>query len=65
LNVSIASERQQRKLAKEIWGDSLVAEKGAFSFPADGGGEKIVAVPFVHFPNLIGTVADLVERHER
>ena len=61
MNVSIASERQQRKLAKEILGDNLVAEKGAFTFPSDDGGE----VPFVYFPNFIATVADLVERRER
>ena len=31
-NISIASERQQRKLAKEMVGEKLVAERGAFSF---------------------------------
>lgn len=64
MNVSIASERQQRKLAKEILSDNLVAEKGAFTVPADEGvgGEKIVEVPFVYFPNFIATVADIVDR---
>ena len=49
LNVSIASERKQRTLAKEILGDNLVAEKGAFSFPVDKGGES----PLSTFPTLL------------
>ena len=39
LNVSIASERQQRKLAKDIIGDNLVAERGAFILSSDMKGQ--------------------------
>ena len=65
MNISIASERQQRKLAKGIVGDNFVAERGAFVFSSDRGREEIREVPFVYRPNLIAAIADLVESHER
>ena len=49
---------EQRRLAKSIISDNLIAEEGAFTFPNDSGGE---VVPFVHVPNLIAKSADLVE----
>ena len=64
--VRMAGERKQREIAQEIVGDNVVAEKGAFSFPAEkGGGEIIKEVPFVFVPNLIRKVADVVAEHER
>lgn len=65
LNVSIASEKKQREMADEIVGDNLVAERGAFTFSVDKGGEMIRDVPFVYCPNLIAKVADTVQHHER
>lgn len=59
------SERKQRKIAKTIIGDNLIAEKGAFTFPNDGGGEIVREVPFVYVPNLVAKSADLVTAHQR
>ncbi len=52
-------------MANDIVGENLVAERGAFSFSQDIG-EVIRAVPFVyvHVPNLIAKVADIIHRHE-
>lgn len=63
--IEIASERKQRKLAKEIIGENVKAERAPFTFSKDGGGEEIREVPFVYVPNLIQKVADLVAHNER
>ena len=59
------SEVKQRAMANTITGDNLKAEKGAFTFPQDKGGEVIREVPFVYCPNLIAKVADSVTHHQR
>ncbi len=59
-NISIASERQQGKPAKGNISDNLVAERGAFNFSTDYG-EEIWEVPFVYSPNLMITIAELVD----
>lgn len=64
LNVSIASEAKQRKMAKTIVGDNLVAERGAFTFPHNGG-EVVKEAAFVYCPNLIAKVTDIVEHHRQ
>ena len=61
-NIHLASENKQRSLAKEITGDSMEAERGAFLFSLEKG---IRAVPFVYVPNLICKVADLLTHNER
>lgn len=61
----MGSEAKQRVLAKEIIGDNLVIEKGAFTSPRKGGGEDIEEVPFGYVGNLIRRAADLIERHSR
>ncbi len=65
MDVHIASEGKMRKLAKEIVGDNMVSENGAFTFPSDKGGEEIKEVPFVYVPNFIAKVADVISQHER
>lgn len=65
LNISVASERKQRSLAKTTVGENLVAEMGAFTKRLDGGGEEICEVPFVYVPNLVRAVSDLVEEHRQ
>lgn len=64
-DVHIAGERQQRKLADQLVGDNVTAENGAFTFPAEKGGEEIREVPFVYVKNLIAKIADILEQHER
>ena len=64
LNVSIASEAQQRKMAAEIIGQDPVAETGPFSVAVEKG-EEIKQVPFVYFPNLIAKIGDTIHQHER
>ena len=49
----MGSEVKQRALAKDLVGDNIVAELGAFTFKRDGGGEEIREVPFIYVPNLI------------
>ena len=61
----MGSEAKQRALAKDIIGDNIVAELGAFTFRREGGGEEIREVPFAYVPNLIRKVADLVEQYQR
>ena len=56
---------KQRALAKDVIGDNMTAEMGAFSFRRDGGGEAIKEVPFVYVPNLIRKATDLIEEHRR
>ena len=41
----------------------MVAERGAFSFRGDGGGEEMRDVPFVYVPNIIRRATDLIEAH--
>ena len=63
MGISVGSEVKQRALAKEIVGDNLAAENGAFTFRRDGGGEEIRETPFVYVPNLIRRATDLIEHH--
>ncbi len=63
-NVSIGSERKQRKLAKLSQSGNLVAERGSFTFSVDRG-EEIKEVSFVCSPNLVITIAELVDKHDR
>ena len=65
LGISVGSELKQRSLAKEILGDNLVSEMGAFTFKRDGGGEEIKHKPFVYVPNLIKRASDMVEQHRQ
>ena len=65
LNVTIASEMKQRAMAKTIVGENLKAEKGAFTFSQDKGGEVIREAPFVYCPNLIAKVTDSITHHKR
>ena len=64
MNVHIASEGKLRKLAKEVVGENIVAENGAFTFATEHG-EEIRQVPFVYVPNFIAKVADVVSQHEK
>ena len=62
--MAVTSEAKQRIIAKDIVGDNLVAEKGAFTCKAKEGGEEIKEVPFVYVPNLVRKAADLIETHQ-
>lgn len=59
----MGSEVKQRALAKDLIGDNIQAELGAFTFRLDGGGEEIRETPFVYIPNLIRRATDLIEEH--
>ena len=63
--VHIVGERKQRELAKQIIGENVAAEKGAFTFPGEKGGEVIREAPFVYVPNLIRKVSDVVLQYQR
>ena len=63
LQVSMTSERKQRKLAIEVLGDNLTVEKVAFTFPAEGGGTEVKDAPLAYAPNLVRKVADLIAYH--
>jgi hypothetical protein len=52
-HINFGSEVKQRALMKEIVGDNITAELGAFTVKRDGGGETIKEIPFVYVPNLI------------
>ncbi len=61
----MASELQQRKLAKTIIDQTIVAERGAFTFDVQKGISEVREVPFVYRPNLIAAIADTVNRHHK
>ena len=42
-------------------GENLVAERGAFTFSRDKGGEEIRGVPFVYTPNFIAKVVEIIQ----
>ena len=63
MHIHVASEAKQRAIAKDIVGDNIVAEWGAFTFKRDGGGEDIRQTPFVYVPNIVRKVTDLIEMH--
>ena len=65
MNIAVASECKQRSLVKDIVGDNIVAEVGAFTFSPKDGGEEIREVPFVYVPNLVRKVADVIEEHSK
>lgn len=65
LHIDVGSEAKQRALAKEIVGDNIVAEMGAFTFRLDGGGDEIREAPFVYVPNLIRRASDLIQQHSQ
>lgn len=63
LNVSLASEGKQRRIAKQLLDrENFVIEKGAFLFNK---GREIKEVPFAYVPNIIAKVADFIAAHER
>jgi hypothetical protein len=65
--VSIASEKEMRKRAKEVVGECVVVEKVALTFPLkDGhGGEEIKLRPYGHIPDLWAKVLQLLEENEK
>ena len=63
--VSFASEGKQRAMAKNLIGDNLRAEMGAFTSRREGGGEEIRETPFVCVPNLIAKVSDILSLNDR
>ena len=62
-NVSLASERKQRQLAKELVGENLSAEMVPFTFSTDDGVE-FRETPFVFVPNIMARVADKLVLHQ-
>ena len=63
VNVAIASERKQRKLAATLISDSLTAEMGAFSVSEKGKDPTIIQAPFVYYANFIAKVSDMISHH--
>ena len=61
LKVSLASENEQRELAKELE-TPVVSEMVPFTFSVDGR-EQIKEAPFVFVPHLINHVKDLLSHH--
>jgi len=63
-NVSLASERKKRVLAKNITGDNYEVESVPFTFTVDNA-EVIKEAPFVYVQNLIRKLSDVVASHEK
>ena len=62
-NISLASERQQRKLATAEGGTNLVCEMVPFTFHDEGDGENFCKAPFAFVPNLRGRLSDRLTVH--
>ena len=63
--VSIASERKQRALSKELVGSNLASEAALFSFPMESCGEELRPAPLVYVPDLSGKIFQLLEQNDR
>ena len=63
--VSIASERNQRALSKELVGSNLASEAAFFSFPMVSCGEELRPAPLVYVPDLSGKIFQLLEQNYR
>ena len=63
-NISLASERKQRVLAKDLVGENYKVESVPFSFTIDSR-EVIQEAPFVYVPNLIQKLADVDTSHQK
>ena len=63
--VSIASERKQRALSKELVGNNLASEAALFSFPMENCGEELRPAPLVYVPDLSGKIVQLLEQNDR
>ncbi len=61
----MASELQQRELAKTIIDQTIVAERGAFTFDVEKGRSEVREAQFVYRPNLIAAITDTVNRNHR
>ena len=64
-NVSFASERLERNLAKELVGPNYTAEAVMLTFPLDGGGEELRKAPFAYIPNLKDKVIQLLDQNDK
>ena len=51
-------------MAKDIVGENIAADKGAFTFTVSKV-EEVMEVPFVYGPNIITRVADTVHKYKR
>ena len=64
--MSIASERKQRALSKELVGSNLASEAALFSFPMEScGKEELRPAPLVYVPDLSGKIFQLLEQNNR
>lgn len=63
--VTVASERKQRALSKELVGNNLSSEAALFSFPLESCGEELRPAPLVYVPDLSGKIFQLLEQNDR
>ena len=64
LGVQIASEKQMRKVSKEVIGENIAGEAAPFYF-ASKSGIDIKPAPHVFVPDLIGKIFEMLEQNER
>ena len=62
--MSLSSERQQRKRAKQMIGDTIEAEAVPLSFSLPSGGEEIRAAAMAYVPDLVAKVFTLLQENE-
>ena len=63
--ISLSSERKQRKLAEELVGENLDAETAPFSFTLASGGEELRVAAHIFIPNLVEKVVQMLEQNEK
>ena len=63
-NISLAGERKQQKLAKEITKENMTGEMVPFSFTEEGGkGTGFTETPFVLVSDITKAVTDTLTKH--
>ena len=62
--IQLASEKQLRRVSKDLLGDNLEAEEAPFSFPTSGGVD-IRPAPLVYVPDLVGKIVQMLEHNDK
>ena len=63
--VSLACDKNMRKLSNEITGNSLIGEIAPFSFPLASGREELKEAALVYIPDLVTKVTQMLDDNER
>lgn len=61
----MASEANERALAKKLVGPNLAAEAIPFTFPLEGGGVEVKKAPMAYVPDMTAKIIQLLDQNEK